>query len=134
MDKKDIKEGAVVVDRWSPNKGVGVIKNIKKTKFNVNFNAEEITYDYPHAAFLDLVLTIKKVSIKDVKGENVFFGFFDNDKYSWVFTKTLTNLSLVWVVGKPIKTRQNDFMVPNIDDIFSYKNKLIKIKKVLWII
>lgn len=53
MDKKDIKDGIVVVDRWSPELGAGIIRYVRKTVFNVDFSGNVIKYDYPHSQFLD---------------------------------------------------------------------------------
>jgi hypothetical protein len=56
MDKKDIKEGAVVVDRWSPEFGTGYIKDVTKSTFKVVFGSKTIKYDYPHSQFLDVIV------------------------------------------------------------------------------
>ena len=53
MKKADIKNNVKVVDRWYPEKGTGVIKDVKKTVFKVAFGDEIETYDYTHAQFLD---------------------------------------------------------------------------------
>ncbi len=55
MEKKDIKKGKPVVDRSNPDTGRGLITEVKKTVFKVDFGGNVLTYDYPHAQFLDTV-------------------------------------------------------------------------------
>lgn len=57
MKKDEIKEGVLVVDRWFTEYGTGVVCNVKKTVFTVDFggNVGKMKYDYPHAQFLDKV-------------------------------------------------------------------------------
>jgi hypothetical protein len=55
MNKSEIKKGKSVVDRSSPDMGSGIIKEVKKTVFKVDFGGKVLTYDYPHAQFLDTV-------------------------------------------------------------------------------
>lgn len=57
MKAIDIKDGIVVIDRGFPEYGTGIIQNVKKTVFTVNFSGKigKIKYDYPHAQFLDKI-------------------------------------------------------------------------------
>jgi hypothetical protein len=55
MKKDDIIENAIVIDRWYLNYGKGKIVNIKKTVFDVQFPEKTITYDFPHAKFLEKI-------------------------------------------------------------------------------
>jgi hypothetical protein len=55
MKKNEVKENISVIDRWYPEKGTGKITKVLKTIFKVSFKRETITYDYPHAQFLDVV-------------------------------------------------------------------------------
>ena len=54
MKKSEVKEGIRVMDRWYPQKGVGIIKDVKKTVFKVVYDNETVSFDYPHARFLDI--------------------------------------------------------------------------------
>lgn len=69
MDKKDIKDGVTVVDRWSPELGTGIITEVKKTVFNVDFGGNIIKYDYPHSQFLDMLDEYIKFYIDEAKGK-----------------------------------------------------------------
>ena len=55
MIKTEVKNNVIVVDRWYPEKGTGIIKDVKKTVFKVVFGNKEETWDYAHAKFLDKV-------------------------------------------------------------------------------
>lgn len=56
MKKEEIREGVLVVDRWYPEKGTGVIFKVLKTRLKVTFKGAEETWDYPHAKlFLETV-------------------------------------------------------------------------------
>jgi hypothetical protein len=55
MKKDEVKNNVSVVDRWYPEKGTGIIKDVKKTVFKVVFGNKEETWDYAHAKFLDNV-------------------------------------------------------------------------------
>ena len=53
MEKVEIKNNCLVIDRWFRDYGIGKITNVKKTVFTVIFGNKEIKYDYAHAQFLD---------------------------------------------------------------------------------
>ena len=55
MKKREVKVGLNVIDRWYPEMGTGHITKVLKTVLKVNFNGKELTYDFPHAFFLDEV-------------------------------------------------------------------------------
>jgi hypothetical protein len=55
MKKQDVKKGVSVIDRWYRELGTGLIVEVLKTRFKVNFRGDIHTYDYPHAQFLDVV-------------------------------------------------------------------------------
>ena len=58
MHKSEIKNNTLVIDRWYMEYGTGIISNVKKTVFDVNFGGRRITYDYSHAQFLDKIESI----------------------------------------------------------------------------
>ena len=53
--KTDVKNNVKVADRWYPEKGTGIIKDVKKTVFKVVFGDKVERWDYAHAYFLDKV-------------------------------------------------------------------------------
>jgi hypothetical protein len=55
MKKNEIQKGTVVIDRWYTEWGTGLITEVLKTRFKVSFNGKLLTYDYPHAQFLERV-------------------------------------------------------------------------------
>lgn len=55
MEKTDVKNNVKVVDRWYPEKGTGIIKDVKKAVFKVVFGDKVERWDYAHAYFLDKV-------------------------------------------------------------------------------
>jgi len=55
MEKIEVKEFVRVMDRSYPEKGIGTIKDVKKTVFTVEFNSKVEKWDFPHAKFLDKV-------------------------------------------------------------------------------
>jgi hypothetical protein len=55
MKTEEIIKGQLVVDRWYRDRGIGVIKEVLKTRIRIRFPNKEVTYDYPHARqFLDV--------------------------------------------------------------------------------
>jgi hypothetical protein len=56
MKKEEIREDVLVVDRWYPEKGNGVISKVLKTRVKITFEGVVETWDYPHAKlFLETV-------------------------------------------------------------------------------
>lgn len=55
MKREDIKINTLVIDRWFPEDGTGLITDVKKTVFTVNFTNKKVKYDYPHSQFLDKI-------------------------------------------------------------------------------
>ena len=55
MKKIEVKELVRVMDRSYPEKGIGIIKDVKKTIFTVEFNDKVEKWDFPHAQFLEKV-------------------------------------------------------------------------------
>ena len=55
MKKREVKKGIKVIDRGYREYGKGIITEVLKTRFKVNFGGDIHTYDYPHAFFLDIV-------------------------------------------------------------------------------
>lgn len=54
MKKNEIKEDLLVRDTWWREWGVGKIKNVKKTVFDVQFGSTVLKFDYAHAQFLEV--------------------------------------------------------------------------------
>lgn len=55
MKRAEVKEGVAVIDKDFRDLGTGIIKEVKKTIFKVDFGGKLHSYDYPHARFLKKV-------------------------------------------------------------------------------
>lgn len=53
MKFNQIKIGTKVIDRWWPNWGTGVVKDIVNTTIIIQFPNKDLAYDKAHVQFLE---------------------------------------------------------------------------------
>lgn len=61
MSKKTIRKGAKVIDRWWTSNGIGIVKEILKTRIKIQFWFGLITYDNAHLQFLEDWRTYERI-------------------------------------------------------------------------